>query len=224
MAISGELFGQPKGRPGSFVFADGGRIAAREYGYFSGNNFVLAPATELFDTCFKSAELGAKFPISAFAVRLAAVPHLYFIAFHTAIYLAYAKEILGVDDTTMAEIAVGISKAVDDTRTPKGEPLAKSIKQSLISAGVSLSTAIIEDMRQASAAGPGAPKPLATSATRLLLGLIELSFVEGKTDKTVLLKGIGMEHAERLQLLDERPARVINALQSDLQLRFEAPQ
>lgn len=222
MAISRELFGKPAMRPGSFVFADGGRIAAREYGYLSASDFVVAPATELFATCFMSDDLGPKFPISAMAVRVAAVPHLYCLAFHTGIYLAYASEILGVDAATMAEIAVGIKKAIGDTRAPGGQPLANAVKQSLISVGVKFSKAIIEDMRLAQSASPAAPRQMPAHATKLLLGLIERSFAEGDSAAAPLLQGIGMEHAARLQLLDERPGRVLNALRNDLQLRFEA--
>lgn len=224
MATSTELFGKPAMRPGSFTFGDGGRIAAREYGYLSANDFVVAPATELFATCFMSDDLGPKFPISAMAVRMAAVPHLYCLAFHTGIYLAYASEMLGVDEASMAEISVGIRKAVDDTRAATGKPLAKAVKQSLISVGVKFSKAIIEDMRQARSASPEAPRQTPSHATKLLLGLIERSFAEGDAANAPLLQGIGIEHAARLQLLDERPAKVLNALQNDLQLRFVAPQ
>lgn len=224
MAISEHLLEQTRLRPGSFVFADGARIAAREYGYLGATSFVLAPATELFETCFKSDDLGPKFPISAVAVRLAAVPHLYCIAFHTGIYLAYADIKLGIDEATRAEIAVGIGKAVDDMRMPNGQSLANPVKRSLISACVSFSKAISDDLRELEAATAQAPKALGAHATKLLLGLIERSFDEGKPGNPgtpVLLKGIGNEHALRLQLLDQRPGRVLSALQNDLQLRFE---
>lgn len=217
--------GQTRARPGSFVFADGARIAAREYGYYSATNFVLAPATELFETCFVSDELGPKFPISAMAVRQAAVPHLYCIAFHTGMYLAYADTTLGIDEATRAEIAVGIGKAVGDMRMPDGQPLTKSARQSLISACVSFSKAIVDDLREWQAATAQAPKPLGAHATKLLLGLIERSFDEGTPAKPrtpVLLQGIGNAHALRLQLLDQRPGRVLGALENELQLRFEA--
>lgn len=224
MATSGTMLGQQNGRPGSFTFADGRRIAAREYGYYSMSSFVHAPATELFATIFKSDHLGPKFPISAVAERLSAIPHLYCLVFHTGIYLAYAREILGVGEATMAEIAIGASKGVDDLRTPAGKPLGSAVKQSLLSAGVSFSTAFIDDMRQARAAGPGAVQPNVTQATKLLLGLVERSFHEANTENAPLLQGIGIEHAERIHLLNERAFRVFNALYNDLQIRFEAPQ
>ena len=224
MAASGKVFGQHNGRPGSFIFADGAPMAAREYGYNSVNSFALAPATELFATCFKSDQLGAKLPISSVAERLPAIPHLYCLVFHTGIYLAYAKEILGVDDATMAEIAIGIQKGVDDIRTPAGKLLGSAVKKSLISAGVSFSTAMIEDLREARAAGAAAIQQPASQATKLLLGLIERSFHEANVENPPLLQGIGSAHAERLQLLNDRPARVLNALHHDLQVRFVAPQ
>ncbi|MES2319880.1 MAG: hypothetical protein V4631_20565 [Pseudomonadota bacterium] len=224
MATSDKVFGQRNERPASFIFADGAHIAAREYGFYSINNFVLAPADELFNTCFKSDDLGAKFPVTAMAVRLAPIPHLYFLVFHTAIYLAYAKEILGADESTMAEIMVGIQKGVDDIRTPGGKPLGSAVKPSLISAAVSFSTAMIEDLRAARAAGAAAVQQPASQATKLLLGLVERSFHEANVENPPLLHGIGSEHAQRLQLLNDRPARVFNALQTNLQVRLMAPQ
>lgn len=79
-------------------------------------------------------------------------------------------------------------------------------------------------MQQARSASPEAPRTTPSHATKLLLGLIERSFAEGDAANAPLLQGIGIEHAQRLQLLDERPGRVLNALQNDLQLRFVAPQ
>eukprot|EP01041_Mallomonas_annulata_P041686 gene41686-65816_t len=95
-------------------FADGDTVSAKDFGFHSTSDLALQPATELFDACFISDQYGPKFPITAVAVRLPAIPHLYFIAFYAAMSLAYAKDVAGADESTLEDIQAGMAKAIDD--------------------------------------------------------------------------------------------------------------
>lgn len=221
MDIFGALFGKGKSKPASkFHFADNMVITARDFGYYSGNQFVQGPATELFDACFKSTDLGAMFPIAPVAARLPAVPHLYFMAFHSAIYTIYARELLRADDATMADIGAGIEKALDDVRMPDGEALTEAARRSLLGATAKLAAAIVDDMNDTLAQSPERPKQFPSRATKLLLGLVEQSFHQGPPRPELLLAGIGAQHSARLQLLDDAPGKLLHFLGSDRKVRL----
>lgn len=220
MDIFGALFGKGKTRPAAkFHFVDNMVVSARDYGFYSANEFAYGPATALFEAVFKSPGHGPMLPIAAVAARLPAVPHLYFMAFHTAIYAVYARELLRADDATMAEIAAGAEKALGDIRTPEGDPLAEATRRSLQSAGAKFAAAIVDDMNEMLAETPERPRQFPSRATRLLLALVEQTFHQGAPRPELLLAGIGAEHAARLQLLDEAPAKVLHFLGSDRKVR-----
>lgn len=221
MDIFGAMFGKGKTQPASkFHFADNMVISARDFGYYSANEFVYAPSIALFDACFKAEAPGARFPISDTAVRLPAIPHLYFMAFHTAIYTIYVREILGADDATLAEVQAGIEKAIGDVRTPEGAALGEGARRSLQSAGAKLGAAIVEDMNESLAQSAERPKQFPSRATKLLLGLVEQSFLQGAVQPERLLAGIGSEHAARLQLLDNVPGDLLHFLGSERKVRL----
>lgn len=220
MAIFDAVFGKAKLPARKFHFADGTIISAKEYGYFSGNQFIEAAAAELLDKVFKSAGFGDRLPVSDTVVRLPSVPHLYFLAFHTAIYCVYAEEILRADAATMADIQLGVARAVDDIRTPEGAPLDAATARSMLGAGRSFAKAIAQDMNETLAQTVAAPKQFPSRATKLLLGLVEQSFLQGPLDETRLLKGIGSQHVQRLQLLDDAPGNLLHFIASGPKTRL----
>ncbi len=221
MDILGSLFGASKVLPGRFQFADGNTISAKEYGFHSASAFVVDPATALFETCFKSEDLGPKFPISEVAVTLPGIPHLYFIAFHTAMYIAYAKEVAGADEATMADIDAGIVNAINDYRMPDKLPLSAGAKKSLLATIGKLSQAISVDLSEAFApATTDTDHQHAKHATKMLLGLVEQTFHEAGSEPPPLLAGITSAHAPRLHLLDNAPFEVLLFLQKQQKVKF----
>lgn len=221
MDILGALFGGGKTLPGRFQFGDGTTLSAKDYGFHSASNFSLQPATDLFETCFLSDELGPKLPITAVAVRLPAIPHLYFIGFHAAIYLAYAKDVAGADDSTLAEINVGIASAIDDIRTPDKLPLSAGARKKLALGINNLFQAITVDLNEAFAPPTtNTDQQHAKHATKMLLGLVEQTFHEIGVENPPLLSGITSEHAARLHLLDNAPVNLMLFLQKDQKVKF----
>lgn len=221
MDILGSLFGTAKVLPGRFQFADGNTISAREYGFQSASAFVVDPATALFETCFKSEELGPKFPITELAIALPGIPHLYFITFHTAMYIAYAKEVAGADESTLADIDVGIANAVSEYRMPDKLPLSAGARTSLLATIANLSQAICVDLSEAFAPASGdTDHHHAKHATKMLLSLVEQSFHEAGTEPVPPLSGITSAHAQRLWLLDNAPFEVLLFLQKEQKVKF----
>lgn len=221
MDILGALFGKGKGQPpAKFHYADNMVVTARDFGYYSGNEAVLQPSIALFEAVFKDDAPGQHLPIAPVATRLPGVPHLYFLAFHTAIYTIYVREILRADDATMAEVQAGIDKAMGDIRMPDGAPLDDAARRSLHSAGAKLAAAIVEDMNEALAQTAEKPKQFPSRATKLLLGLVEKSFHQGQPNPPPLLSGIGNAHAARLQMLDDAPANLLHFLGAERKVRL----
>lgn len=221
MDILGALFGGGKTLPGRFQFADGTTISAKDYGFHSASNFSLQPATTLFEACFVSDEHGPKLPITAVAVRLPAIPHLYFIGFHAAIYLAYAKEVAGADESTLADINAGIASAIDDIRTPDKLPLSSGAKKSLVYGINRMFQAITVDLSEAFAPPTdNTAQQHAKHATKMLLGFVEQTFYETGVEPPPLLSGITSEHAARLHLLDNAPVNLMLFLQKEQKVKF----
>lgn len=221
MDILGSLFGGGKVLPGRFQFADGNTISAKEYGFHSASAFVVDPATALFNTCFNDETLGPKLPVTELATALPGIPHLYFIAFHTAMYIAYAKEVAGADESTLAEIDAGIASAINDYRMPDKLPMSAGAKKSLLESIARLSQAICVDLSEAFApASQDTEHQHAKHATKMLLGLVERTFHESGTEPAPLLTGITSEHAQRLHLLDNAPFEVLLFLQKEQKVKF----
>lgn len=224
MDILGALFGAGKTLPGRFQFADGNTISAKDYGFHSASNFSLQPATDLFEACFVADEHGPKFPITDIAVRLPAIPHLYFIGFYAAIYLAYAKDVAGADDNTLAEINVGIASAIDDIRTPEKLPLSSGAKKSLVFGINRLFEAITVDLNEAFAPPrDNTTEQHAKHATKMLLGIVEQTFHETGVEHAPLLSAITSQHAARLHLLDNAPVNLMLFLQKEQKVKFLPP-
>ena len=221
MAILGSLFGGGKTLPGRFQFADGETVSAKDFGFHSTSDLALQPATELFDACFMSDQYGPKFPITAVAVRLPAIPHLYFIAFYAAMSLAYAKDVAGADESTLEDIQAGMAKAIDDIRTPEKLPLAAGAKKTLLNGIVRMAQAINVDLSEAFAPANADPdKQHAKHATKMLLSFVEQTFHETGVEPAPLLAGISSEHALRLDLIDRAPFDFLLLLQKELKVKF----
>jgi hypothetical protein len=221
MGFFSKVFGPAQALAGDFSFADGRIVTAKEMGYLSANQLASPPAAELLGMLFNAPELGAPFPFASAVNAAPLVAHLYLIALHTGIYLAYTQEILKVDEVTQVDIAKGISDAVDNMRRPGEVPLPDDIKKSVIGAGQGFCKAVVADMNAAAARDPRALQPLLSSnVSRLLLGFIEQAYTHPRPDSSELLLGIGAVHLARLNLLNEVPVLTLTYIQNDLKVRF----
>lgn len=221
MGIFSKIFGSPQPLAGQFGFAEGHIVTSKELGYLSANQFASPPAAELLVMLFKAPELGAHFPIANTVNKAPLVAHMYLIALHTGIYLAYTQEILKVDAKTQADIAIGISNAVDNMRSPGELGLPEDIKKSIIGAGQGFCKAVIADMAAAEALDPRVLQPLVSShVSRMLLSFIEQAYIHPRPNSSELLQGIGAMHMGRLNFLDDVPVRTLTHIQKDQKLRF----
>lgn len=220
MGFFSALFGSSAPPVGKFSFADGRVVTAKEFGFLSANQFVLQPATELLGQLFQSPELGAPFPIAGAVNASPAIAHIYLIAFHTGIYLAYAKEVLKLDEATKADMGIGIKDAVDRMLTPSRTPMPEDMKKSVIGAGQSFCAAIVADIDEAQTMDPRVVRPLlACNSSKLLLSYIEQSYVHPRPSPSELLSGIGAQHTMRVSFLDDVPVKTLRFLRDDLRIR-----
>lgn len=221
MGLLSKLFGPAQPMAGEFNLADGRIVTAKELGFLSANQFASQPAAELLGMLFTAPELGAHFPIADAVNKAPLVAHLYLIGLYTGIYLAYTQELLKVDEVTQADIAIGISDAVDRMRSPGEQPLPGDIKKTVISIGQGFCRAVIADMAAAELRSPRAIQPLlSSSVSRLLLSYIEQAYIHPRPDSSELLRGIGKAHLARLNFLDDVPVLTFAYIQKDLKLRF----
>lgn len=174
MSILSRFLKEPSNAPQQalFVFADGSRLAASEFGHGL-LRWSHQPAQELFETCFGANGPGAMLPGGDLIAAKPFVAHLYLTALFVGSYLAYARSVLKAPDAVLAEANKGLSKGLKELLEPNGTPFEPRDQQNLRKVIDLFAQAVVDDINESADADPDVVDLTPSNAAKVAIGVLD---------------------------------------------------